>query len=129
MFPDATKPEVKLDPSVSEIKVIDGQNKRIEVVCRNAGGSPKPKKEWRNPRGEVVHSCDVHSDTCTLNIWKATHAKHHGRYTCVATNLAGTTKLDVFINVLSKQDKSYNHLLCNTIGGKFNITCTFNAFA
>lgn len=99
---DPTKPVVKLNPPGSKITVRNGGEQQVKVVCQNAGGDPRPKKEWRNPTGKVVQSCDKHSDTCTLLITKPTYEKHHGKYTCVASNSAGETRVEVMINVLLK---------------------------
>ena len=111
-FSDPTKPVVKLNPPGNEITVKGGEQ-HVKVVCQNAGGDPRPKKEWRDPTGKVIHSCDKHSDTCTLRIKNPTYEKHHGKYTCVASNSGGETKVEVMINILC--EFSYRISQCSVI--------------
>ena len=122
-FSDPTKPVVKLNPPGSKITVRNGGEQQVKVVCQNAGGDPRPKKEWRNPTGKVVQSCDKHSDTCTLLITKPTYEKHHGKYTCVASNSAGETRVEVMINVLCKFSHhitQYDFVYCSDLDGEMN---------
>ena len=99
---DLTKPVIKLERPNRVIDMQEGQKEEVKVVCLYVSGSPLPAKEWRDPRGKVVYKCHADSKTCTLTIKEPTRNDNHGRYTCVATNTGGTTRIDVMINVICK---------------------------
>ncbi|XP_065058967.1 vascular endothelial growth factor receptor 2-like [Rhopilema esculentum] len=91
-------PEVTLQPLRREERVTEGS--RIEVVCKDVKGEPKPTKEWRSPKGEVLLKCDQHTETCTLRISSVSYDKHHGKFTCVGKNSGGSSSIDIFVSVL-----------------------------
>ena len=89
-----------MQPLRREERVTEGS--RIEVVCKVVKGEPKPTKEWRSPKGEVLLKCDQHTETCTLRIGSISYDKHHGKFTCVGKNSGGSSSVDIFISVLSE---------------------------
>ena len=97
-FSDPTKPVVTLDPPDRTITVPCASSKQIKVVCRYAGGIPRPVIRWKNPKGKVIRRCHMYSNKCIWTIHKTIESP--GRYMCIAKNKAGISS--VMINIARK---------------------------
>ncbi|XP_014204264.1 inactive tyrosine-protein kinase 7-like [Copidosoma floridanum] len=88
------------EPALPDQVAVVGENQELQVSCLAPAGLPPPKLYWRDPQGRIISDAGpVRVQDGTLIVAKARRPADQGNYTCVAENLAGTTRMAVQVVV------------------------------
>ena len=98
---------IQLYPTNNKVDVIE-KTGSLKLTCKYISGDPQPTLEWRNPGGILLEKCAKLAPSwpnCTLTVTNDVYA--NVRYTCMALSPAGSSSLNIDVNVLGKNRVPY----------------------